>query len=142
MEQRVQQLEKQLVTCLKAQDRQITSQNSAVNNGESPVLSLLITYPKAGATVKMKDEVEFVIQGEIPPKHVAMLVIRDPTGQWWSWGSSKSGRFSQVQFGVEHDKGESFEARILITDSPFPKNDPRNYLPDSIASDSVIVVRQ
>lgn len=141
LEQRVQQLEKQLAICLKGQDRQVTAQNSTTTNGDVSLLSVLITYPKAGAIVNMRDKVEFVLQGELPPKHVAMLVIRDPTGQWWSWGSTKSGEFKRVQFGVERDSGESFEARILITDSPIPKNDPQNYLPDSIASDSVIVVR-
>ena len=140
LERRVREVEKRLEICLKAQDRQIVS--SAGTDSKAKLPSVLVTYPKSGAEVQMYDRVEFLLQGKLPTGYVVLLAVRDPTGQWWSWGQSANGRFAQVQFGVPRDQGESFEARVLITDSPFPKNKPQTELPDAIASDSVIVIRR
>ena len=142
LERRVRELEKQLEICLKAQDRQVVSPTSMASDSGAAFPSVLITYPKSGATVEMYDRVEFMVQGKLPDEHVALLAIRDPTGQWWSWGHNDTGNFPRVRFGAERDNGESFEARILITDSPFPKDDPRPVLPESVSSDSVVVVRR
>ena len=142
LERRVQELEKQLEICLKAQDRQILRRPTSPTKPSLSFPTVLITYPKSGSGVEMFDRVEFVVQGQLPPKHVVLLAIRDPIGQWWSWGHKDNGRFPRVQFGEKRDRGESFEARLLITDSPFPRNKPQISLPESVASDSVIVVRK
>jgi len=142
LERRVREVEKRLEVCLKAQDRQVVTARKAGTDSAVASPSVLITYPKAGAKVQLRDRVEFLVQGKLPTGFVALLAVRDPTGQWWSWGQSSTGAFTGVQFGEPRDDGELFEARVLLTDAPYEKNNPRATLPDAIASDSVIVVRE
>jgi hypothetical protein len=98
--------------------------------------------PRSGELVEYMSDVKYLVQGELPKHFRAILAIRDPLGQWWSYGSSATGEHFKVQFGREKDQGESFEVHVLVTDKVFPKNEPRPVLPDSIASDSAIVVRK
>jgi hypothetical protein len=86
--------------------------------------------------------VRFAIQGSLPARVRPLLVVRDPLGQWWSWGISKTDTFEKIQIGIDRDSGDSFEIRVILTDEDFPRDQPRPNLPRSIGSDSVIVVRR
>jgi hypothetical protein len=134
---RVKQIEKRLDLCLKATKRKISSE---VVPGSGVYVTLL--KPRSGELVEHKSDVKYVVQGELPEHFRAILAIRDPLGQWWSHGSSPTGEHLKVQFGREKDRGESFEVHVLVTDKVFPMNNPKPVLPDSIASDSAIVVRK
>src|SRR5688500_16877161 len=84
-ERRIEQLEKRVDACESLKDK------SAVTKPQHEVdpkaISIRIMSPSNGGTVKQFDDVKAVINGRLPNGYRAMLVVRDPLGQWWSWGS-------------------------------------------------------
>ena len=137
LERQVQEFEKLLELCLKASNRQTVHENPDVN-----ATFVKIIEPNSGSLVEKLNTRRFAVHGSLPAGVEPLLVVRDPVGQWWSWGKSNTGVFNRVQIGADRDSGESFEIRLLLTDEDFAKNQPRPNLPESIASDSVIVVRK
>ena len=142
LERRVQELEKRLELCLKASDRQTGKGQTKIANHDVNATFVKILEPISGSLVEKFIPVRFSVQGKVPNGVKPLLVVRDPIGQWWSWGTSDSGEFPKVEIGVDRDPGESFEIRILLTDEDFTRNQPHTNLPRSIASDSVIVIRK
>lgn len=105
-------------------------------------ITIAIDEPMENSSVKQFISVRYVIKGNVPKNHRPVLVIRDPLGQYWSWGTSSSGIFRRVQIGVTTDNGRKFEIGILVTDKIFPMGSPRMSLPKGIAYTSVFVVRK
>jgi hypothetical protein len=122
-----------------------TSSISSPNVGkehppETGVLSVQILRPLT--TVPQFADVRFALRGTLPPGFKPLLVVRDPLGSWWSWGTTGSSTYYSVQFGVDADRGRQFELRIIVTDEDFPLNQPRRTLPRAIASSTAVVTRQ
>lgn len=93
-------------------------------------------------TVQQFADVRFTLAGELPDGFKPVLVVRDPLGNWWSWGTTDSSTYYSVQFGTDIDRGKQFEIRVIVSDEDFPPNQPRRSLPKSIASSAVVVTRQ
>lgn len=142
LERRVQELEKRLELSLKASDRQTSYTQGRIANPDVNTIFVKIIGPNSGSLVEKLNTIKFSVQGNLPTGVKPLLAVRDPLGQWWSWGTSNSGEFNRIQIGVDRDSGESFEIRVLLTDEDFPRNQPRPDLPRAIASDSVIVIRK
>lgn len=142
LERRVQELEKRLELCLKASNRQTVNKQTRISNPVINAPFVKIIEPKSGSLVEKFNTIRFSVHGSLPTGVQPLLLVRDPLGQWWSWGKSNTGEFSRVQIGVDQDKGESFEIRLLLTEEELPRNQPHPDLPRSIASDSVIVIRK
>lgn len=134
----VSELKKRLEVCTRSMQRDATGE---LVSGIDDVTVTLIS-PVAGATVGTYSRVKFAIQGEVPEGYQVLLAIRDPLGQWWSWGSTGSQQYQRVQFGSAEDSGERFEVRIMIAEQPFARSGVLTDLPLAIASDSAIVFRE
>jgi hypothetical protein len=104
-------------------------------------LKVTFLEPPDGAIVDPFDTVRYTISGEVPSGYTPILVVRDPLGQFWSWGSSSSHTHG-VQFGVADDSGQQFDIGVLITDQEFPLNSPRRDLPRNIHYESISVRRR
>ncbi len=87
-------------------------------------------------------DVRFALEGALPEGYKPLLMVRDPLGAWWSWGSADALIFHGIQFGTDADRGRVFEIEILISDEQVPKNEPRRSLPAFIASASATVERE
>jgi hypothetical protein len=129
-------LKARLELAIKAADRRTPPDPT----GNTALVTLL--GPKSGQLVEHLEEVDFVVQGDVPDGFKPVLVVRDPQGQWWSWGSDKTGRFPKVQFGRASDEGESYEVRVILTKAETPRGHVMTNLPRFIASDSAIVIRK
>ena len=101
-----------------------------------------ITSPSDGSRVSNFIDVNYSLNGDLPSGYQAILVVRDPIGQYWSWGSSSSGRHYRVQIGTAADSGSEFEIGVLITNQEFPLGRPRQNLPGGIAYESITVRRE
>ncbi len=107
---------------------------------EADALSVQILSPTK--VVQQFADVNFALKGALPTGFRPLLVVRDPFGSWWSWGTTTSLAYYSVQFGVDADRGKQFELRIIVTDEDFPRGQPRSTLPKAIVSSSVVVTRQ
>jgi hypothetical protein len=104
--------------------------------------AVTITSPSNGSKVPNFIDVAYSLNGDLPSGYKAILVVRDPIGQYWSWGSSSSGRHYRVQIGTSVDSGREFEIGVLITNQEFPLGKPRQKLPGGIAYESITVRRE
>ncbi len=104
------------------------------------VVSVQILSPLK--TVPQFADVRFALKGELPGGFKPLLAVRDPLGNWWSWGTSDSSTYYSVQFGTDVDRGKQFEIRVIVSDEDFPPNQPRRSLPKSLASSAVMVTRE
>ncbi len=93
-------------------------------------------------TVPQFADVRFALTGELPTGFKPLLAVRDPLGNWWSWGTTDSSTYYSVQFGTDVDRGKQFEIRVIVSDEDFPPNQPRRSLPKSVATSAVVVTRQ
>ncbi len=142
LERQTRETEKRLMLCLKANDREVSKRPTKELDSNSSLPLVEITSLKSGELVGISHTIKASVLGKLPIGYHTIVAIRDPLGQWWSWGKIKSGDPLMVQFGEERDSGESFEVRVLITDESFLKNQPHSVLPSAIASDSAIVIRE
>ena len=139
-DRRIQELQERLKE-KEARTSSIPSPNMAKERSpEAGALSVQILSPTT--TVPQFADVKFALKGTLPPGFKPLLIVRDPLGIWWSWGTTGSSTYYSVQFGVESDRGSQFELRIVVTDEDFPLNQPRRTLPRAIASSAVVVTRQ
>jgi hypothetical protein len=83
-----------------------TSTSRSSDEGESPIV---FVRPSAGDLVSLFADVEYEVRRPIPKGYRALLLVRDPLGQYWSWGSAPSGTRRRVQFGVLDDTGKDYE---------------------------------
>ena len=104
--------------------------------------SVTFRQPKNGAQVPQFVDVEYAIVGTVPTSYRAILVVRDPLGQYWSWGTSTSGRHVRVQIGVAEDCGRQFEIGVLVTDRGLPFGQSLRVLPEGIAYEIISVTRR
>lgn len=105
-------------------------------------LSISFSQPRNGAQVSQFIDVEYAIADTVPTGYRAILLVRDPLGQYWSWGTSTSGLHVRVQIGVAEDSGRQFEIGVLVTDREVPFGQPRRSLPEGIAYESISVTRR
>lgn len=103
---------------------------------------IIIDMPKNNEEVKQFTDVKFHVNGHLPNGYKPILLIRDPLGQYWSWGASITGRRKRVQIGMPEDYGKEFEIVILITDKTIPLGKPTQLLPPGFYYESVIVIRK
>lgn len=103
---------------------------------------ITISIPQNGDMVSQFSDVEYRLKGELPEGYEPVLLIRDPLGQYWSWGITPSGSRKRVQFGVAEDSGREFEVGILITNVEIPLGQPTQILPKGIVYESVVVKRR
>ena len=97
--------------------------------------------PRSGAIVPIWTDVIYSINGEIPIGYHGTLLVRDPIGQYWSWGASTTQEHSRVQIGVKKDSGENFSIGVLVTNLDLPMSKPTRNLPAGICYDSISVTR-
>jgi len=109
-------------------------------DGTSSDISVQILSPTR--TVPQFADVKFSLTGRLPAGYKPMLVVRDPIGQWWPWGTTESSTYNSIQFGVDVDRGKQFEIRIVITNEELPLNQPRRSLPKGLAFGASVVTRQ
>ena len=112
-----------------------------INSASPEPVSATFLHPSDGATVPMFVDVAFSLSGQLPPGHSVYLFVRDPIGQYWSWGSVLSGRYPRVQLGVSSDSGQHFMIGVLVTDKSFPIGSPTHQLPAGITPASITVTR-
>jgi hypothetical protein len=92
-------------------------------------LSVQFLSPKDGDTVSQFTDVAFKVSGRLPPGHRAILLIRDPIGQYWSWGSVSSDKHPRVQIGTADDAGREFELGVLVVADELPVGRPTTARP-------------
>ena len=98
--------------CLKASERQSISKNNAFNKENLDETFVKILKPLSGSIVDPITDIEFSINGTLPKNVYPLLVIRDPLGQWWAWGTStNTNTFRKIKIGEKNDSEESFEIR-------------------------------
>lgn len=97
--------------------------------------------PRQGDRVPQFADVEYRVNGSIPHGYREVLLVQDPLGQYWSWGTP-IGRQRRVQIGVAEDRGRQFILIILITRQEIPKGTPYQNLPHGIYHSSITVIRQ
>ncbi len=98
--------------------------------------------PLHGDIVGQYVNVAYSLQGAIPAGYQAVLLIRDPLGQYWSWGSSAAMRHARVQVGMPEDTGRDFEIGVLVTNREVPLGMPMQVLPEHIGFRSIVVKRR
>ncbi|MFZ5876477.1 MAG: hypothetical protein ACOYXU_08720 [Nitrospirota bacterium] len=105
-------------------------------------LSVQFLKPKNGDTVLQFSDITYKIEGVLPPGYQGVLLVRDPRGQYWSWGTSSSGKYPHVQFGVVEDTGHEFEVGILITTEDIPIGRPTVARPAGLLYQHIMVTRK
>ena len=106
-------------------------------------IQLQIHSPSNQSAVGAFADVKVTLNEAATPRgHQVVLVVRDPIGQWWSWGTSASNTWSAIQIGVAADSGRSFEIRALLTDVRLPVGGPLRDLPHALAQASITVVKK
>jgi hypothetical protein len=135
-------LEKRLDVCTKT--RPNSNPKKAATNGSivAGPPTVRISSPSSEKPVGKNIDVTIELAGSIPHGLHPALLVRDPLGQWWSWGSAQSDRWYEVKIGDATDSGKSFEIRVLLTDQKLTLGKLDAPPPPSVASDSIEVVRQ
>jgi hypothetical protein len=127
------------------QRRQLVTVPAASNSTEPPPdagLSVALRSPQAESEVPQFIDVRYDVRGPMPAGYNALLIVKDPLGQYWSFGSSQTGVQSQVQIGLASDEGRRFEVGVLITREKVPTNRPLTTLPSALIYESVHVKRR
>ena len=142
LDRRVVELEREIA---KVKTVRLDSKSDGIINAQNEtngLPSVYISSPKSQEVVSQFTDVRFDTTDKLSKGYKIILVIRDPIGQWWSWGQSESGLYPNVQFGTSVDKGQSFEIGVIVTKDGFPKGQPRRSLPTYTSSDFITVVRE
>ncbi len=141
LDRRVVELERRLAAQLPHEPTNSGSDTHTSPTSSGDALSIELIRPKDGESVPQFADVRYRVHGVIPENYKAILVVRDPLDQWWSWGASESGIYYNVQFGVSVDRGQSFEVKVIVTNEEFPRNQVIRSLPRAIKSESISVIR-
>jgi hypothetical protein len=105
-------------------------------------LSIVLKAPVAESEVPQFVDVWYSVLGKVPSGYVPMLFVKDPLGQYWSWGSSSSGFHPRVQLGVATDGGRRFEIGVLVTREKVLPNRSMITLPSGILYEAITVKRR
>jgi hypothetical protein len=115
------------------------SQRTAAGpQGESAVLTdgsgleVNTLRPHDGDLVDQFTDVVYELVGRTPAGSHATVLVRDPLGQYWSWGPSSSGEHNLVQLGMPADHGRKFQIGVLITSEDVPRGVPTDVLPRGV----------
>lgn len=112
------------------------------SQGSQSIVDITFIRPRHREAVPSPVNVEYRVEGRIPQGYHPVLLVRDPLGQYWSWGASPSHRHIGVQIGVVEDSGKDFEIGVLVTKTQIPLNQPRRTLPPGLVFRSIVVTRQ
>jgi hypothetical protein len=105
-------------------------------------LALEIRRPYEGQLVDQFTDLEYAVHGAIPDGYAAVAFVRDPLGQYWSFGPAAQGMAKRVQIGVKDGQRLPFEIGVWITKEDVPRGEPYNDPPRALRSASVRVVRR
>lgn len=83
---------------------------------------ITINKPIANEKIEQFDEtIEFQSQAQITSQYIPVVLIRDPSGQWWPWlnanridSQGKRWSLSPVQFGGENDSKQIFQIQVIL----------------------------
>ena len=103
--------------------------------------ALNIISPQNGSIVPNYIDVSYTIERAIPAGYSAFLVVQDPVGQYWSWGSSPTGKHRNVQIGTLKDSGKRFEIGVIITNVKLEVGDVYQTLPEHLTYQAITVIR-
>lgn len=115
---------------------------SAAATASSGIPSIRVLSPSHGATVDAFVDIRIEVVGTVPRDHRAVLLVRDPTGQWWSWGPAQGDTWYGVQIGTGSDRGKQFELRVVLTGQTLEPGRPMRSAAQGIAVASVQVNRK
>ena len=105
-------------------------------------ISISFKQPMDAAQVADFIDVEYSVVGDLPGGSHPVLFVKDPLGQYWSWGTSRTGRHIGVQIGVATDKGRQFEVLVLVTNQDVAFGQVSRALPESVVEASITVTRR
>lgn len=144
LDKRVQELQAELDTrhTASTQPSFLEHSQQPMPETESSQLTIIFVQPREGISVPQFTDIEYSVRGSLPQRYGPVLVIRDPLGQYWSWGTSATGRHSRVQIGVASDSGLQFEIGVLITNREFPLGQPTMVLPEGLLYRAITVTRR
>ncbi len=121
------------------------TQETSVEPTPSPgagEVAVTFESPTAGSAVPQFVDVKYSVKGKVPVGCRAILFVRDPLGQYWSWGSASGGYHPRVQLGVATDGGRPFELGVLVTRTDVQLGKPLTALPSGNAYGSIVVKRR
>ena len=98
--------------------------------------------PRDRDSVPQFVEVEYGVRRELPARYAPVLLVKDPLGQYWSWGVGDAGYHARVQVGLGTDVGRTFEIGVLITNEDLPRGVPMGRRPPGLAYEAITVVRR
>lgn len=142
IEEKVKELQAREPSVTKTAPNILSFKSAAPNDGSLEGYRLAFNSPVDGAMVPQYVKVNYSLAGKIPNGTNIILVVRDPLGQYWSWGKLKSEESVQVQLGVHRDKGATFQILLMVTNQDFPVNQPRQVLPEHVFLHSISVIRR
>jgi hypothetical protein len=117
-------------------------ERAASNDGSRAVeVDVNVQQPRDGDLVDQFTEVVYKVTGHIPSGSRPILLVRDPFGQYWSWGSSSNHERRIVQLGMPPDHGRRFEIGILIGSEEMPPGVPTQVRPSGFYR-SITVTRR
>lgn len=91
---------------------------------QAGVMSVRIAEPQERALVGQYADVVFEEVGQDRAGLHRVLLVRDPIGQYWSWGLVAPGERKRVQLGEVEDRGQPFEIGILTAPAAPPRGRP------------------
>lgn len=130
----------QTTTAKQTTERESTQGAFADLSTQTP-LGAVITSPQTNGTVSYKVDVKCKVDGQIPKGAKAMLLVKDPLGQYWAWGPPGDNTFKDVLIGNSDDSGKEFEIILLITSEDIKTNTAYKSVPDSHYRSSIKVKR-
>ncbi len=98
--------------------------------------------PLAHDTVDQYADVSYFVTPEPAAPCKVMLVVRDPLGQFWSWGTTRGSDSRRIQIGSSSDAGASFQIGLLITKANVPYGQPLSQRPPGVLYRTISVVRR
>jgi hypothetical protein len=98
--------------------------------------------PQMGERVPQFVDVHYKIRTPLPSDQRVVLLVRDPLGQYWSWGTAPTGLQRRVQIGVAEDTGKEFELVLLLTNTTIPLGTPFQMLPSGTVAQAITIQRR
>ena len=136
---KISMMDRQLNEYSNLQQNNYNKEQTSIDSVESNI-DIEFINPKNNSRINQFTDIQYRIHGKIPNNYRPVLLIRDPLGQYWSWGTAKE--FKSVQIGQNTDVGRQFELVILITNNEISLGQPSQTLPKGIFHKSIRVLRK
>ena len=91
--------------------------------------AVVFLEPRDGSLVDQFVDVVYRVDGPRASGKPALLLVRDPLGQYWAWGTISAGEHRRVQLGGPDDGGERFEIGLVLTTETIPRGVPTQQRP-------------